>query len=130
MPPRPQSQTVDLNLSFLKHPATNDVVVLRDADAVKRSIKHLVLTQPYEQPFIPAMGTRVYAMLFEPLDLITERLIVREIERVIRQFEPRCELVSIDMETPDDNSYDVTITFRLLNRSTEESVNLTLVRNR
>jgi phage baseplate assembly protein W len=70
----------------------------------------------YEKPFHPEIGGNIRKMLFEPLDGITANLIAKEIEDVITNFEPRVDLVSIEVnEDVDNNGYDVIVTFLLLN---------------
>ena len=106
----------DLDLAFTKHPIKNDVNRKTGYNAVIQSVKNLVLLSHYEKPFHPEIGGNVRKMLFEPMDPITANIIAKEIEDVITNFEPRVQLRSIDVvENFDDNGYDITIEFFLLN---------------
>jgi phage baseplate assembly protein W len=106
----------DLDLAFTKHPIKNDVNRKTGYNAVIQSVKNLVLLSHYEKPFHPEIGGNVRKMLFEPLDPITANIIAKEIEDVITNFEPRVQLRSIDVvENFDNNGYDITIEFFLLN---------------
>jgi|TARA_R100000005_G_C4912727_1_gene149651 phage baseplate assembly protein W len=106
----------DIALSFERNAATKDVIVKKDVDAVKQSVRNLILTNHYERPFQPEIGSGISNLLFEPLDPITANSITRVIGEVITNFEPRAQLISVDAQ-PDynSNSYEVTINFRVIN---------------
>ena len=106
----------DIALSFERNAATKDVIVKKDVDAVKQSVRNLILTNHYERPFQPEIGSGISNLLFEPLDPITANLLTRVIGEVIVNFEPRAQLISVDAQ-PDynGNSYEVTINFRVIN---------------
>ena len=106
----------DIALSFERNAATKDVIVKKDVDAVKQSVRNLILTNHYERPFQPEIGSGISNLLFEPLDPITANLLTRVIGEVIINFEPRAQLISVDAQ-PDynGNSYEVTINFRVIN---------------
>lgn len=121
----------DLNLSMTRHPITNDITPLTDADAVKRSVQTLVRTAFFDRPFEPGLGTRLGALLFEPMDTVIERLIVDEIKAVIDTFEPRAKITEITVAAnPEANRLDVSLTFDILNLPTPVTLNLTLNRLR
>ena len=106
----------DLNLNFNKNPATKDVAKLKDVEAVKRAVRNLILTNRFERPFHPEIGSGITNLLFEPLDPITANSLSRVIGEVITNFEPRAQLISVDARpNPDTNSYEVTIDFRVIN---------------
>ena len=106
----------DIALSFEKNAATNDVIVKKDVDAVKQSVKNLILTNHYERPFQPEIGSGVSQLLFEPLDPITANSLSRVVGEVIANFEPRAQVVSVDARpNPETNSYEITIDFRVIN---------------
>lgn len=110
----------DLNLNFTRHPVTGDITRVTDIDAVKRSVRNLVLTNHYERPFHPEIGSNIRATLFEPMTPFTANLLTRQIKDVIENFEPRVELVSIKADPNlDRNAYDVTITFNVVNAESE-----------
>jgi len=106
----------DIALSFERNAATKDVIVKKDIDAVKQSVRNLVLTNHYERPFHPEIGSGISQLLFEPLDPITANSLSRVIGEVITNFEPRAQLISVDARPNlDSNSYEVTIDFRVIN---------------
>ena len=106
----------DLGLSFERNVATNDLIVKKDVDAVKQSIRNLILTNHYERPFHPEIGSNVTALLFEPMNPITANVLQRNIAEVIENFEPRARLVSVIASSqPDANAYEVTISFYVVN---------------
>ena len=122
---------VDLDLDFTRHPVTNDVVKITDVDAVKRSVKNLINTQFYERPFHPELGCGVRDMLFENYTPMTGIFMRRKIEEVLRNYEPRANLSSIQVnEQMDRNAIDVVVNFYVLNLPNPVSVTTTLQRIR
>ena len=106
----------DLGLSFERNVATKDLIVKKDVDAVKQSVRNLILTNHYERPFHPEIGSNVTALLFEPMNPITANVLQRTIAEVIENFEPRARLVSVIASAqPDRNAYEVTISFYVVN---------------
>ena len=106
----------DLALSFERNSNTKDVLQKKDVEAVKQSVRNLILTNHYERPFHPEIGSGVNNLLFEPLDPITANALTRAIGEVIDNFEPRARVVAIDARPNlDTNSYEVTISFRIIN---------------
>jgi phage baseplate assembly protein W len=122
---------VDLDLDFLPHPVTGDILKKKDAVAVVTSIKNLLLTSFYERPFQPQIGSNLNKMLFEPMGVSTSHELRKEIENVISKFEPRADVKQV-IVTPDDEAqrYDVTIVFFVLNDAEPITVNLFLERVR
>lgn len=119
----------DINLDFLSHPRTRDIVKKTDEDAVKASVVNLVRTKPYERPFHPEIGSQVYALLFENFTPITGQIIERTIRDVINKFEPRVEIINVAVtEAQDYNSISVTITFKL--RNSERPITVTTLLER
>ena len=122
---------VDLDLDFTRHPVTNDVVKITDVEAVKRSVRNLINTQFYERPFHPEFGCGVRDMLFENYTPMTGIFMRRKIEEVIRNYEPRANLTSIQVnEQMDRNAIDVVVNFYVLNLPNPVSVTTTLQRIR
>ena len=122
---------VDLDLDFTRHPVTNDVVKITDVEAVKRSVKNLNNTQFYERPFHPELGCGVRDMLFENYTPMTGIFMRRKIEEVLRNYEPRASLTSIQVnEQMDRNAIDVVVNFYVLNLPNPVSVTTTLQRIR
>ncbi len=106
----------DLNLIFSPHPNTKDITKKTDIEAVKQSVKNLVLTNHYERPFHPEIGSNVTDILFEPMTPLTANLLTKQISEVITNFEPRARLVSVNANPRlDQNEYEVTINFYVVN---------------
>ena len=106
----------DLNLNFAPNLVTNDVSKLTDIEAIKRSVRNLVQLNHYEKPFHPEIGSNIRATLFENLSPITAALLSRNIETVIKTYEPRVELSNIKaIPNIDRNAYDVRIEFFVVN---------------
>lgn len=105
----------DFDLSFLKHPNTKDVTILKDIDAVKQSVKNLVLTARGERPFQPLLGSNIRALLFEPVDDFTAFDIKEEVEITLKNFEPRARILNIDVVSePDNNRFRLSIEFQMI----------------
>ena len=105
----------DISMSFGKNPMTNDLIALKNANAIARSVRNIVMTIPGEKPFDPYFGSNVRNILFENLDNISASLIVDEIRTSIQNYEPRVELVSVEAVPDFDNStYDVVIIYEII----------------
>ena len=106
----------DIALSFERNSNTKDVIIKKDIAAVKQSVKNLILTNHFERPFHPEIGSNVTAILFEPMSPITANVLTRTISECINNFEPRARLVSV-ISNPnlDRNAYEVTISFYVVN---------------
>ena len=105
----------DISMSFGKNPMTNDLIALKNANAIARSVRNIVMTIPGEKPFDPFFGSNVRNVLFENLDNISASLIVDEIRNSIQNYEPRVELVSVEAVPDFDNySYDVVIIYEII----------------
>ena len=113
-------QYTDLDLFFAKKATSKDISKVTDIQAVKRSIRNLVLTNHYEKPFHPEIGSGVRDMLFEPMTPITAHILTRKIEDVIENFEPRARLISVRAQPNlDRNEYECTVQFFVVNAPTE-----------
>lgn len=121
----------DFDLNFEPHPVSGDITTLKDADAVKQSVKNLILTGTFERPQRPKVGSGVSNLLFEPITPVSQQQIKIAIEDTIRRFEPRVELISVEVTTlPDENGYRATITFAVTAASEIVSVEVFLERVR
>ncbi len=110
----------DLDLFFGKKSSDRDINVVTDVQAVKRSIRNLVLLNTYEKPFHPEISSGVRDMLFELMTPVTAAILGRQIENVIENFEPRARLVRVNtIPDYDRNSYEVTVEFYVVNTPTE-----------
>lgn len=121
----------DLDLDFVKHPVTKDVVIKKDVEAIKRSVRNLVLTNPHERPFHPEIGSGIMGVLFELVSPTTAVVLESEILQVITNFEPRVEVTNISVTGDiDKNGYYVTLNFRPINHPDPVTVELFLERLR
>jgi len=110
----------DLDLFFRKNVGNTDINIITDVQAVKRSIRNLVLLNHYEKPFHPEIGSGVRDMLFELMTPVTAQILARKIQDVIENYEPRARLVGVRANPNlDRNEYDVTIEFYVVNAPTE-----------
>ena len=117
---RSTRQYTDLDLFFGKKSSNSDIQDLTNVKAVKRSIRNLILTNHYEKPFHPEIGSGVRDILFENMTPVTSIILAKKIEDVILNFEPRARLVGVRAEPIlDRNSYEVTIEFYIVNQPTE-----------
>ena len=110
----------DLDLFFSRKQGSDDVNKVTDIEAVKRSVRNLVLTNFYEKPFHPEIGSGVRDMLFENMSPVTAVVLARKVEDVIENFEPRARLVGVRaLPNLDRNEYEITIEFFVVNTPTE-----------
>ena len=113
-------QYSDIDLFFGKKSSDSDISKVTDIQAVKRSIRNLVLLNVYEKPFHPEIAGGVREMLFENMTPITAQIIAKQVENVINNFEPRAKLVGVRVQPDlDRNSYELTIEFYVVNAPTE-----------
>ena len=106
----------DLNLDFQQNTATKDIQKITDIEAVKRSVRNLISTNHYEKPFHPEIGSNLRAMLFELMSPQMNHLISKQIENLINNYEPRCNLVEVFAQPMfDRNGYAVQISFYVQN---------------
>tara|TARA_B100001093_G_C26334967_1_gene803487 strand:+ start:31 stop:432 length:402 start_codon:yes stop_codon:yes gene_type:complete len=105
----------DISLSFDPHPITKDLPVLKNENAIRRSVRNLVQTIPGERFFNPLLGSSVYESLFDLVDFGTSSLIEQEIITTIENFEPRVNNIQVQVDPrPDQNNFDVTIFFDVI----------------
>jgi len=105
----------DISMSFGSNPLTDDLIALKNENAISRSVRNIVMTLPGEKPFAPNFGSNVSALLFESMDEVTSSLIVDEIRTSIDNYEPRVELQSVEaIPDFDGNSYDVVIIYDII----------------
>jgi len=121
----------DLDLNFLPNPTTKDVVVLTGNDAIKRSIRNLMLTNYNDRLFNSKIGSNLTALLFENINPITAAQIDTAIRDCIRNFEPRVSVISVDVSVdPDNNGYNVRLQYNIINQNQPVAINLFLERIR
>ena len=106
----------DLDLDFQQNTATKDIQKMLDVESVKRSVRNLINLNHYEKPFHPEIGSNLRALLFENITPQISHFIGKQIELLIRNYEPRCRLVQVaNMPNLDRNGYSVSISFYVVN---------------
>ena len=101
----------DISATFQISPINSDLISLKNANAIARSVRNLVFTQPGDKPFQPTVGSRVSELLFENFDKLTATSIRSEIENTINQYEPRVKLNEVIVE-PDFDNYEFNVTIK------------------
>ncbi len=118
--PRASQLYSDLDLFFGTKAASKDINKVNDIQAVKRSVRNLILMNHYEKPFHPEIGSGVRDVLFDNMSPMASHILTRKIEMVIDQFEPRARLISVTAHPNlDRNEYECTIQFYVVNAPTE-----------
>lgn len=121
----------DLNLNFSRHPATADVTKKVNEEAIKASVRNLILTKNYERPFHPEIGCQLHGLLFENYDPITREIMKRTIFEVIEKFEPRVTVTSVNIrDLPDENDISIDIFFKIINSDRPLTLSTTVSRAR
>ena len=106
----------DLDLDFGRNTVTNDVNKLTDVEAVKRSVRNLINTNHYERPFHPEIGSNLRAMLFENITPQMTHAISKQIDLLLKNFEPRVRLVQVNVQPfIERNGYRASISFYVIN---------------
>jgi phage baseplate assembly protein W len=121
----------DLDLNFTAHPVTKDISRRYDENAIKASLKNLILTSNYERPFHSEIGSQVRALLFEPATPMTRVLLERSIEDLVTNFEPRVQLISVQANVSEDNNaVYIGVEFKIVNTERPLTLELVLERTR
>jgi len=121
----------DLDLNFEIHPIRKDINILKNEFAIINSVKNLVLTNFYERPFQPQLGSNVRRLLFENIDTIIAAQLERAVEETIKNFEPRVQVSKITaIPKPDENKYGMQLEFFVINNSNPITINFFLERVR
>ena len=109
----------DINLSFKRHPVTNDLVTIRDEDAIKRSVKNIIFTILGEKPFEPSFGSVINDALFDLDTNLNEIRIQDEITSSLNRFEPRIDNIIVTVTVvPDTNEMNCTVQYDIVGLST------------
>jgi phage baseplate assembly protein W len=105
----------DISMTFQENPLSNDLIALKNENAIARSIRNIVFTLPGEKFFDPNFGSNISASLFENIDDISASIIVDEIRQSITNYEPRVRLISVEAYPDyDNNSFDVIIVYEII----------------
>jgi len=129
--PQPLRKYKDLNLSMIVNPNTGDLMYIKDEEAIKRSVKNIVLTNLYERHFDDSFGCQATGLLFENISFFTAVSLQSAISSALAYFEPRINLMSVAVSPDEDNNgYSATITFQIKNTLNPISVDMFLERVR
>jgi phage baseplate assembly protein W len=121
----------DLDLNFSIHPIRKDINTHKNEYAIINSVKNLVLTNHYERPFQPEIGSNIRRLLFENVDAVTASQIEREIVETISNFEPRVQVSKVTVvASPDENGFKVNLEFFVINNANPITINFFLERIR
>ena len=105
----------DISMTFQANPLNEDLIALKNANAIARSVRNIVMTVPGEKVFNPTFGSRISESLFENIDDITATVIIDEIRESIDNYEPRVDLLDVQaFPDYDNNSFDVTIIYEII----------------
>ena len=105
----------DINLSFKRHPVTNDVVTIRNEDAIKRSVRNIIFTILGEKPFEPNFGSVINESLFDLNTNLSEIRVSDEIRSSLLIYEPRISNVDVDVTiAPDTNEMNCTVQYDII----------------
>jgi phage baseplate assembly protein W len=119
----------DIDLSFVPHPSTGDLVAKYDDEAIKNAVKNLVLTKHHERAFRSEIGSSVNNLLFELPSPGLEVMLRQEIQDVINNFEPRVDILDIQvLFSPDQHNVQISIIFKI--RNTDRPIVVTFALNR
>ena len=105
----------DINLSFKRHPVTNDVITVSDEDAIKRSVKNIIFTILGEKPFLPLFGSVINQSLFDLNTNLNEIRISDEIQHSLLNYEPRIDNIVVTASIyPDSNELNCTVQYDIV----------------
>ena len=106
----------DLNLDFQQNTATKDIQKITDVESVKRSVRNLINLNYYEKPFHPEIGSNLRGLLFENITAQISHYMSKQIELLIKNYEPRCRMVEVvNRPDIDKNGYSVSVSFYVIN---------------
>ena len=109
----------DLNLDFQQNTATKDIQKMLDVESVKRSVRNLINLNHYEKPFHPEVGSNLRALLFENITPQIGHFISKQIDMLIKNYEPRCRVVEVSSRPNfERNGYSISISFYVINSPT------------
>lgn len=121
----------DIDLTFQPQPTTGDISLVVDARDVVASVRNLLLTNHYDRPWQPALGSNIKRLLFENITPLMETDIVQEIKNTINNFEPRVTIQNINVKAnPQKDGYDISMTFFIGNNTQATQISVFLERTR
>ena len=125
-------QYVDIDFNFFANPVSDDVSKKVDSNAIKQSLYNLIMMRRFDCPFHPEVNSQIYDSLFEIINPMTVGVIKRAITYTIQNFEPRVELISVDVSDSrrDENLVEITITYAVRSTGQTDSYSFTINRTR
>ena len=113
----------DINLSFKRHPVTNDVITINDEDAIKRSVKNIIFTILGEKPFVPQFGSVISESLFDLNTSLNEVRITDEIKTSLINYEPRIDNLEVTVQVyPDSNEMNCVVQYDIVGMTAETQI--------
>ena len=113
----------DINLSFKRHPVTNDVITINDEDAIKRSVKNIIFTILGEKPFVPQFGSVISESLFDLNTNLNEVRITDEIKTSLINYEPRIDNLEVTVQVyPDSNEMNCVVQYDIVGMTAETQI--------
>lgn len=121
----------DINLDFNAHPVTGDIIKAVNADAIKKAFKNLVLTNFYEVPFAPTIGSNIRGSLFENFNPMTVEFMKSKIRELAEEHEPRIRISAIEVfQQQDNNNIQVSIQYTIIELNRIDNFTVFLERTR
>ena len=121
----------DINLDFNAHPITGDIMKATNAEAIKKSFRNLVLTNYYEVPFKPSIGSNIRGSLFENFGPMTSEFMKSKIRELAEEYEPRVRIGTIDIyQMQDNNTLQVSIQYTIIELNRQDNFTVFLERTR
>ena len=119
----------DFDINFVDHPISGDIAIKRDSDAIKRSVRNIILTNHYERPFKPNFGANIRRLLFENIGVGITNKTAKKIAKALMILEPRISNVRFDIQNV-GNEMKVTIYYRIVNTERQQDIEFTISRVR
>ncbi len=119
----------DFDINFVAHPISGDIAIKRDSDAIKRSVRNIILTNHYERPFKPNFGANIRRLLFENIGVGITNKTAKKIAKALMILEPRISNVRFDIQNV-GNEMKVTIYYRIVNTERQQDIEFTISRVR
>jgi phage baseplate assembly protein W len=121
----------DIDISFARHPVTKQLITLKNERSISQAVKNLVLTNSYERPFKPTLYGGVTEQLFDNFDPISMARMEEQVKTVLRNYEPRAELLNVNVNPDyDRNGFIISIFYRPLNKKEPVKIDVFLERVR
>ena len=119
----------DFDINFVAHPISGDIAIKRDSDAIKRSVRNIILTNHYERPFKPNFGANIRRLLFENIGVGITNKTAKKIAKALMILDPRISNVRFDIQNI-GNEMKVTIYYRIVNTERQQDIEFTISRVR